>query len=230
MNNIILAISAHPDDIEFACGGTMFKLKEKGNSIFLIVATNGENGFKIGHQPRKKRIKIRHDEQLKSARLLGIKKVYFLNYRDGYLAYTDKLRDQIAKIIKQVKPDLVITFDPANCSFESINLSHHDHRAIAEASFDAVFAARNRYLLAGKPHAVKTFYFYGTSKPNHFENITEYIDNKIDLIRTHRSQYHDEKSMKDWVKSHLSSYTKKFKYSEQFRVVEIKQPFKGKIK
>lgn len=226
MSKIVLALSAHPDDMEFGCGGTMFKFKESGYDIFLAVATNGESGFKIGHKPRKKRVRIRYDEQQAAAEFLGIKKVYFLHYRDGYLRNDEKLRDRIAKIIKQLKPEIVVSFDPSNKAFESINLNHRDHRAIAEAGFDAVFAARNRYLLPGKPHAVKQFYFYGTDKPNHFENITKYISHKIKLISMHRSQFSDKISMEKWVKTHLSSYTKKYKFSEQFRIVEIQQPFK----
>jgi LmbE family N-acetylglucosaminyl deacetylase len=228
MKKVLLGISAHPDDIEFASGGTMFKFKEKGYDIYLVVATNGENGFKIGHKPKKERIKVRHDEQLKSGKILGVKKVFFLNYRDGYLSYTDELRSKLVKIIKKVKPEIIFTFDPANKSFESVNLLHRDHRTIAEASFDAVFAARNRYMFAGEPHAVSTFYFFGCDKPNHFENITSCIGKKINLIAAHRSQFIDRKTMEPWVKSHLSQYTKKYKYSEKFRIVHIQIPFKNR--
>jgi LmbE family N-acetylglucosaminyl deacetylase len=203
----------------------MFKFKEKGYQIYLVVATNGENGFKIGHQSKQERIKIRHKEQLKAAKILGIKKVFFLNYRDGYLKYDDKLRAQLARIIKKVKPGIIFSFDPANKSFESVNLLHRDHRVIAEASFDAVFAARNRYMLPGDSHFVNTFYFFGPDKPNHFENITSFIKKKIGLIAAHHSQFSDYKSMREWVKKHLSQYTKKYKYSERFRIVQIQQPF-----
>lgn len=225
MNKVLLAVSAHPDDIEFSSGGTMFKFKKLGYDIYFIVATNGENGFKIAHKSRADRVKIRHNEQLKAAKILGVKKVFFLNYKDCFLKYDDKLREQIALIIKKVKPEIVFSFDPANRSFESVNLLHRDHREIAEAAFDAVFAARNRYLLAGEPFAVQKFWFFGPDKPNHFENITSYIKDKINLIEAHRSQFSDHKAMSDWVKTHLSQYTKKYKYSEKFRIVNITQPF-----
>jgi LmbE family N-acetylglucosaminyl deacetylase len=225
MNKVILAVSAHPDDIEFSVGGTMFKYKEKGYDIYFVVATNGENGFKIGHKPKSERIKIRHKEQLNAARLLGVKKVFFLNYRDCYLVNNDELRAKLAKIIKKVKPEIIFTFDPANRAYESINLNHRDHRAIGEAVFDAVFAARNRYMLPGDSCAVRYFYFFGPDKPNHFENITGYIGKKIKLIEAHRSQWDDRNTMERWVKEHLSNYTKKYKYSERFRIVEIKKPF-----
>ncbi len=224
-NKVLLAISAHPDDIEFAAGGTMFKFKKLGYDIYFIVATNGENGFKIDHKPRSVRVKTRHNEQLMAAKILGVKKVFFLNHKDCFLKYDDKLREQIAVIIKKVKPEIIFSFDPSNKSFESVNLLHRDHRVIAEAVFDAVFAARNRYLIPGISHSVKKFWFFGCDKPNHFENITSLINDKIKLIEAHRSQYSEHNSMSDWVKKHLSQYTKKYKYSEKFRIVNISQPF-----
>src|SRR4030095_367032 len=225
MSKVILGVSAHPDDLEFACGGTLSKFRKKGYNVYFVIATNGENGFKVSHKPKKIRIKTRNKEQLNAAKILGVKKVFFLNYRDGYLTYTDDLRAKLARIIKKVKPEIVITFDPSNKSFESINWSHRDHRAIAEATFDAVFAARNRYMFPGDSHAVSYFYFFGPDKPNHFEDISEYIDKKIKLIEAHRSQYSDYESMAVWVREHLSNYTDKYKYSEKFRIVEIKKPF-----
>ena len=224
-NKVLLAISAHPDDIEFAAGGTMFKFKKLGYDIYFIVATNGENGFKIEHKSRSVRVKTRHNEQLMSAKILGVKKVYFLNYKDCFLKYDDKLREQIAVIIKKVKPEIVFSFDPSNKSFESVNLLHRDHRVIAEAAFDAVFAARNRYMLQGETHSVKKFWSSGCDKPNYYVDITPFIKDKIKLIEAHRSQFGDHKSMNEWVKSHLSQYTKKYKYSEKFRVVTVTQPF-----
>ncbi len=225
MNKVLLAVSAHPDDIEFSSGGTMFKFKKMGYDIYFIVATNGENGFKVNHKPRSERVKIRNKEQLNAAKILGVRKVFFLNYKDCYLKYTDELRNKISLIIKKVKPEIIFSFDPANKSFESVNILHRDHRVIAEAVFDSVFAARNRYLLKGEPHSVQKFWFFGTDKPNHYENITGYINNKIKLIEAHRSQFSEHKSMSLWVKTHLSQYSKKYKYSEKFRILSITQPF-----
>lgn len=224
-NKVILAVSAHPDDIEFSCGGTLYRFKELGYEIYYVVATNGENGFKIDHKPVKQRIETRYKEQMNAAKLLGVKKVFFLHYKDGYLPNNNSLRKKLAEVIKKVKPEIIFTFDPSNKSFESVNLNHRDHRVIGEAVFDAVFAARNRYMLKGLPHAVSYFYFFGCDKPNHYENITKYIKYKIGLIKEHRSQFYDQKGMEEWIKEHLSSYTKKYKYSERFRIVKIYQPF-----
>lgn len=227
---VILGIAAHPDDLEFSCGGSMIKFREQGYKIYFAVATNGENGFKLAHKSKKNRIKIRYNEQIKAAKILDVEKVFFLNYKDGLLSNTDGLRKKLAAIIKKVKPDIIMTFDPANLTFESVNVNHRDHRVIGEASFDAVFMARNRYMLPGESHAVSYFWFFACDKPNHFENISKYIYGKIELIKEHRSQFYDFNDMEQWVKLHLSSFTKKYKYSEKFRIVEIQIPFRGRGK
>lgn len=227
MIKTILAVGAHPDDIEFSCTGTMLKLKEKGYQIYYAIATNGENGFKIGHKPKKQRIQTRYKEQLNAAKKLDVKEVFFLNYRDGYLIYNDELREKLVKIIKKVRPEIIFTFDPANLDFESINLNHRDHRNIGEAVFDSVFAARNRYMYPGEPHSISWFYFFGTNAhlANHFENITKYIDMKLDILKEHTSQFNDFEKVSAWVKNDISKYTKKFKYSERYRLVKVEQIF-----
>lgn len=230
MNKTILAVGAHPDDIEFSCTGTLLKFKEKGYQIYYVIATNGENGFKIEHKPKKQRIRIRHNEQLNAAKKMGVEEVFFLNYRDGFLAYTYELRQKLVKIIKNVKPEIIFSFDPANREFESINLNHRDHRNIAEAVFDSAFAARNRYMYPGTLHSISYFYFFGTNShlANHFENITGYIDKKLEILREHKSQFDDFKKASEWVKNYVSGFTKKYKYSERFRVVKVEQVFTQK--
>ena len=231
MNKTILAVGAHPDDIEFSCSGTLLKFKEKGYDIYYVVATNGENGFKLGHKPKEQRIAIRHKEQLASAKKLGVKKVFFLNYRDGFLIYDNKLREKLVKIIKKVKPEIIFSFDPANRDFESVNLNHRDHRQIGEAVFDSVFAAKNNLMYKGEPHRISFFYFFGSNSriANHFEDITAFINRKLEILSEHKSQFEDFKDASEWVKNYMSGFSKKYKYSERFRVVKVEQVFKQKI-
>lgn len=226
MSKTILAVGAHPDDIEFSCTGTMLKLKEQDYIIYYIVATNGEHGFKIAEKPKEQRIKIRHKEQLNAAKRLGVKKVFFLGYRDGFLKNDDGLRKKLVKIIKDVKPEIVFTFDPANRTFENINLNHRDHRYIGEAVFDAVFGAKNKYMFTNKPHKTDYLYFFGSDKCNYFEDITNYIDEKIAILKEHKSQFSDFGDVDDWVRNYLSKFTDKYLYSESFRIVKIEQIFK----
>ncbi|RPI18549.1 MAG: PIG-L family deacetylase [Ignavibacteriae bacterium] len=226
MNKTLLAIGAHPDDIEFSCTGTMLKLKKQGYDIYYIVATNGEHGFKIADKPKEQRIKVRHKEQLNAAKKLGVEKVFFFGYRDGFLKNNDELRKKLVKIIKLVKPEIIFTFDPANKTFDNINLNHRDHRYIGEAVFDAVFAAKNKYMYPGEPHKTDYLYLFGSDKCNYYEDIASTIEQKIEILREHKSQFNDFDKVEEWIKTYLSKFTKKYKYSEAYRVVQIEQMFK----
>jgi LmbE family N-acetylglucosaminyl deacetylase len=220
----ILCIGAHPDDMEFSCTGTLTKFKRQGYTIYYVIVTNGENGFKLSRKtPLRHRIRIRKEEQLEVARKLGIEKVFFLGYRDGFLQYTEKLRGQLVKIIKILKPEIIFTFDPANQSFSSLNLMHRDHRIVGEIVFDACFAAKNLWMYPGEQHRIQKMYFFGSEKPNHIEDITDLMDFKLELLACHRSQFPDFSKVADHVRNDLSKHSEQFTYSEAFRVLEVKQ-------
>ncbi len=219
----ILIVSAHPDDMEFGCSGTVMKFIEKGYEAFLVIATNGESGWKIKNASRAQRVKTREEEQKKSAKILGIKEVIFLHHIDGQLENSLKFRSELVKIIKRYKPEVVFTFDPASLlTFENLNLSHRDHRAVSTAVFDSVFAAKNKFLFPGEPHKVDNIFFFGSKEPNHEEDITKFIDRKIEALKQHRSQFPDFEKIEQFVREFMSNKSKKG-YSESFRVVKVIQ-------
>ncbi len=224
MNKTIIAFAAHPDDLEFTSTGTLSKLIGRGYEIIYIVVTNGENGFKFGGQiPPKERVAIRVGEQLQVAQKLGVKKVVFLDYIDGFLTYTEELRQQLVEIIKIYKPEIVFSFDPANRDFNNLNLLHRDHRIISEAVYDACFAAKNLHMYPGDRHQVKKIYFFGSNNPNHFEDITDQIELKLDLLACHKSQFPDFSKIEDYIKNTVSKESNKYKFSEAFRILEVEQ-------
>ena len=224
MKKSILGFAAHPDDLEFTSTGTLSKMKQSGYEINYVIVTNGENGFKKDSKwEPKERIEIRLREQLEVARKLGVNEVVFLDYSDGFLTYSEELRGQLVGIIKKYQPQIVFSFDPANRDFDNLNLFHRDHRVLSEVVFDACFAAKNKHMYPGKPHQIEKIYFYGTSQPNYFEDITKSIDFKLELLACHQSQFPDFKKVADFVKNKLSKGTKKFKFSEAFRILEVEQ-------
>jgi LmbE family N-acetylglucosaminyl deacetylase len=211
--------------MEYTCTGTLTKLKKRGYRIYYVIVTNGENGYKIGRKTTvQQRVRMRKQEQLEVARKLGIEKVFFWGYRDGFLQYTEKLRGQLVKIIKTLKPEIIFTFDPANKSFTHLNTLHRDHRIVGEAVFDSCFAAKNMWMYPGEAHRVQKFYFFTTDKPNHIEDITEVMDFKLELLSCHRSQFPDFTKVAEHVRNDLSKHSDQFTYSEAFRIVEVPQP------
>ena len=129
----------------------------------------------------------------------------------------------MVKLIKIYKPSIVFAFDPANRDFINLNLNHTDHRNLGEAVFDSVFASKNRYLFPGSQHKADKIYFFGSNKPNHFVYITKKIDLKLKALSKHKCQFPDFKKVEKFLRKFLSKGTKRYKYSEAFRVVEVIQ-------
>ena len=144
--------------------------------------------------------------------MIGVKKVFFLGYKDGFLEYNESLRKRFTHLIKKLKPDIVFSFDPGNQDFTSLNLFHRDHRAAALAFFDACFAAKNNFIYPHKsgPHKVDKIFFYGSNKPNHFG-----------VLSCHKSQFRDFNEFSKRYKKRISQESKKYKYSEAFRVIDV---------
>ena len=96
----ILAIGAHPDDIEFGCGGALIKYADRGHRIYLMVMTEGDLG---APKPTRK------DEQLDSRAILGVKDIFWGNYEDTYLEADKDIISEIEHVIADVKPDYLLS-------------------------------------------------------------------------------------------------------------------------
>ncbi|MCE1166161.1 MAG: PIG-L family deacetylase [Bacteroidetes bacterium] len=221
----ILAIGAHPDDIEFGCPVTVRNYIGQGYTAYYIIATNGENGFKKKSMTRQERISVRKKEQMKAASIVGVKKVFFLDYKDGFLEYTDELRKKLTMIIKELKPEIIFSFDPANLEFDNINLNHRDHRTIARAVFDAVFAAKNDHIYPDRngKHMVKQMLFFGAHKPDYKVDITDSLQFKLDIFRCFDSQFPNYNNFAAFLKENIIPKDENGRYYEEFRKVDVVQ-------
>jgi LmbE family N-acetylglucosaminyl deacetylase len=216
-----LCFCAHPDDAEFTCAGAMLRLVEAGHVGTLVIVTDGANGFKAAPLPVNERVAVREREQLESAKVLGIDDVVFLRLRDGFLEETEDLRARLVTEVRRVRPQVVFTFDPANQEFDSLNLFHRDHRITARSVFDALFAARNRWMYEGEPHAVETVLFYGTHRPDHFIDISDQIDRKLAALACHASQFPDFTRVERFIRDDVSAPHGDFRHCERFRRLDV---------
>ena len=222
MQKTVICFAAHPDDLEYSCTGILHRLIREGYRAVYVIATSGENGFKEDNVPRETRVRIRQEEQRAAARALGVEDVVFLGHRDGFLVYTEDLRAELVRLIRRFQPELVFSFDPANRTFENLHLFHRDHRVLAEAVFDACFAAKNRFMIPGEIHRAKMIYFFGSHRPDHFEDITDFIDRKVEILALHASQFADFSIVENYIRNEHSRRTDEFVHSETFRVIEVK--------
>lgn len=126
MKNVVVAVFAHPDDEAFGPGGTLAKLS-KTHNVYIITVTGGEAGQNSLSKTDKKLSDIRHRELLEAAKILGVKKVFFLGFEDGTLSNSlyHKIASKVEKKLKKLKPTTVITFEPHGIS------GHIDHIAVS---------------------------------------------------------------------------------------------------
>jgi len=159
----ILAIGAHPDDVEFGCGGTLLKYADKGARIDLLVMTDGSRGGAA---------RTRRAEQLRAARVLGTRRVHWGGYRDTLLPSVRRLIDRIEVTLRVVRPDFIFVNYPED--------THQGHRQVARAAVSATRYARNVLFYEGPTTVDFT--------PTVFIDIADEIERKLQALRRHRSQ------------------------------------------
>lgn len=190
-----MVVFAHPDDAEFSCGGTVAKWVNEGFEFVYVVATDGSKGSSDPTMSPERLVALRQQEQRRAADVLGVKEVVFLGYPDGYLEHTLALRKDIARAIRQFRPERLITMTPYRSFSVSGSINHPDHLAIGDATLAAVYpTARDRLtfpeLLAEglEPYAVREVYVTGTDAPDTWIDITETLDKKLAALLEHSSQ------------------------------------------
>lgn len=228
---VILAVGAHPDDIDFTASGTVAKFCEAGNDCYYLVCTDGSHGSSDPEMTGAKLIGIRRNEQIEAGKHLGLKDVFFLDHPDTQLDCDQKLREDIVKVIRQIKPDIVITWDPTMVYVAKSPwgvgsfINHSDHRACGQATMDAVFPyARDRltypqHEIAGlSPHCVKELWLIAFEQSNHIVDITDVFEKKWQAICCHKSQIDDVEGTKKRVIKRAETFGKDegYRYAEGF--------------
>ncbi len=189
----VLVVFAHPDDVDFGASGTIASLTAAGSVVTYCVVTAGDAG-EAGETPRDRVALLRQTEQRAAAAAVGVEDLRFLGWPDGALVEGLDLRRDIARTIRLVKPELVITQNPER-NLDHIYASHPDHRAVAGATIDAVYPdARNPWAHpelddeGHRPHTVPRLWLMGGPDPDLTVDITATFDAKVAALTAHRSQ------------------------------------------
>ncbi|MGC9155876.1 MAG: PIG-L deacetylase family protein [Ferrimicrobium sp.] len=184
-----LAIFAHPDDAEIACGGTLARWAAERCHVILAVATQGDKGGDGGDPGRLSEERTR--ELLEAGRLLGVNDVIQLAYLDGELENSLELRRRLVTLIRSFRPEVVLTGDPTAVFFGDLYYNHRDHRQLGWAVLDAVFpAARQRAYFpeAGDPVEELEVLLAASLEPNTSVSIDGLVEKKVAAMRAHRAQ------------------------------------------
>ncbi|MFN3476005.1 MAG: PIG-L deacetylase family protein [Candidatus Methylomirabilales bacterium] len=159
----ILAIGAHPDDIEFGCGGTLIKYALKGHDIYLLILTDGGRGG----DPAERR-----KEQEEAAKVLGAKELFWGGYQDTEVPLDRELIQKVEVIFHLVRPDLILVHFGDD--------THQDHRHLSTSVVTASRYTRNVLFYEGPTTANFT--------PSVFVDIEAVLERKLAALKAHASQ------------------------------------------
>ena len=203
-----LAVAAHPDDLEYGAASAIARWTSQGKEVGYLMVTKGEAGIDGMHPDETGRLRMQ--EEINSARVVGVDSVEFLDYADGVVENGLPLRRDIARAIRKFKPDVLISGN-YELTWSSGKLNMADHRAVGVAVLDAARDADNRWifpeLLAEgyEPwHGVKTVFIASAPKVTHYVDVTDFIDKGIESLKEHRvyidnlSQSFDPEDFLSW--------------------------------
>ena len=166
----ILAVGAHPDDIEYGCGGALVKYSRLGHQVFLLIMTKGE----VGARGRKT---LRQKEQMRSSKILHAKKVFWGGYKDTQIPLGKELISRIERTVKEVNPTFIFV--------NYLDDTHQDHRAVAQATNTATRYTKN--VLFYEVPSTQNF------NPTVFIDIQGVFSMKLAALEAHASQVSETK-------------------------------------
>jgi LmbE family N-acetylglucosaminyl deacetylase len=186
-----LCVVAHPDDMEFGGAAAVARWTGQGKDVIYCMVTSGEAGID-GMEPNRCR-EVREAEQIESARIVGVSTVEFLRQPDGVLEYGVPLRREIAQVVRQHRPEIVITGNFRE-TWGGMNLNQADHIATGRAVVDAVRDAGNRWvfneqLVDGlEPWGgVRAVWAFGSPQGKHGVDTTDTFDAGVASLEAHRA-------------------------------------------
>jgi LmbE family N-acetylglucosaminyl deacetylase len=226
-----LVVAAHPDDIEFGCAGTVARWTAEGSRVAYALVTNGAAGSSDPAMTRARLAELREAEQRAAAKVVGVDQVEFLGYEDGLLEATLEVREKIVRLIRRVRPEVVITNDPTARYFDEFYVNHPDHLAAGEATLAAVIPGADTRL--AYPHLLEEglepvvltgVWLMHTEKPNLVVDISDQFDTKVASLACHVTQMPDGGADADGQVAGLAAYMAKdepFRFGEAFRVLRF---------
>jgi LmbE family N-acetylglucosaminyl deacetylase len=221
---------AHPDDVDFGSAGTVAGWTAKGIEVTYCLITNGDAGGFDPSVPRSEIAGIRQAEQTAAAAEVGVTDLRFLGYPDGRLEVSLGLRRDISQVIREVRPQRVVSQSPER-NMTRIPSAHPDHLAAGEATLCAVYPdARNPFTFADEighleAWSVGEVWVGGMERMNHYVDITDQFETKVKALTRHESQIKDPAqlrvSLEGWngLNAEAAGFDKG-RYAEAFWVID----------
>lgn len=201
----ILTIIAHPDDAEFGAAGSIAAWTAEGKTVVYVVCTGGGKGTSDRNVSPADLERIRQQEQRAAASVLGVSEVVFLGMEDQGLEETWEFRETLVRLIRRYRPEKVISSDPYRRY-----LWHRDHRIVGQVVMDALFPYARDHLAYPdlleeglEPHKVKEALFFGTDEVNHWIDISDTFEIKLEALICHATQIRELRvdNLESWLRA-----------------------------
>ena len=185
----ILAIGAHPDDVELGCGGTLAKMISENKKVGILDLTEGELGTRGTAITRKA-------EAEEASKILSIAYRENLKFRDGFFKNDDTHQIELIKIIRKYKPDIILA--------NAVNDRHPDHGKAAKLVYDACFLSGLLKIQTSyngvtqdtwRPKHIFNYIQWNEEKPDFIIDISHFLDKKIEACMAYKTQFYDPNSL-----------------------------------
>jgi LmbE family N-acetylglucosaminyl deacetylase len=224
-----LVIFAHPDDAEYMCGGTVALWASEGTAVHYCVVTDGSAGSNEPGVTREEMAIVREREQRAAAEVLGVASLSFLGYRDGELEVTLDTRRDVTRVVRRIRPDVIVAPDPSRLWSASGYINHWDHKQAGTLALSTVMPdAPSRPQFAElldeglEPFEIPNLWL-AAEQPDTYVDITKTIDVKLAALAEHRSQ-HAEASA-PWVRERARELGEQggVEYAEAFKTFSFRE-------
>jgi len=224
-----LVVSAHPDDIEFGCAGTVARWTDEGAEVTYCIVTDGSTGTQDRAVMGEPLAQIRHEESRRAAEVVGVGDIAWLGYRDGYVEYTLDLRRDLARVFRSRRPHRYVVLDPTP-TIEDRFVNHPDHRAVGQAALDVTLTAGTtpghfpELLDEGlEPwRGLRELWIMSPGAQPVAVDISKAIDRKVEALLCHRSQVGDDaERVTEWMLQWTAEAGRRHGYAhaETFQVI-----------
>jgi LmbE family N-acetylglucosaminyl deacetylase len=223
-----LVIFAHPDDAEFMCGGTVAAWARQGTAVHYCVLTDGSAGSNDPAMTRETLAPIRETEQRAAAEVLGVRTVTFLGFRDGELEVNLDTRRAVTRVVRAVRPEVIVAPDPSRLWSGSGYVNHWDHRQAGTLALTAVMPdAPSRPMFPElldeglEPFEIHHLWL-SAEDADTFVDISETMEVKLEALRRHASQGTD--GAEEWVRERAREVGRRggFELAEGFKAFVLR--------
>jgi len=211
----IIAIGAHLDDIELACGGTLAKAVKTGHNVKMVVLSESSYFSFDGKLLRTK--EQAYSEGMNAAKALGVNQLEILDFKSTAIPYSGESVTALDLIFNEFLPDLILTHSPFD--------THQDHNNTSKATISAARNFNNILMYEPFPPSGRSYVAF---KPQVYIDITDTIDIKINSMKEHKSQH--QKYGEDWVdairgRARMRGFESNYKYAEVFEALRFELKF-----